>query len=62
MKSGTTFTAQKVDADTGLTVGAAAKLTAANVTAVEYYFDMDLNGNGTIQLLGLDTPPTGWDA
>jgi Bacterial Ig-like domain len=61
-RSGSTFSAQKVDADTGLTLGAAARLTAAQVTAREAYYDMDLNGNGTIQLLGLDTPPTGWDA
>jgi hypothetical protein len=61
-KSGTTFSAQKVNADTGLTLGAATKLTAAQVTAREYYYDMDLNANGTIQLVGLDTPPTGWDA
>jgi hypothetical protein len=61
-KSGNTFSAQKVDADTGLTLGSAARLTAANVTAREAYYEIDLNGNGTIEMLGVNTPPTGWDA
>jgi hypothetical protein len=61
-KSGNTFSAQKVDPDTGLTLGSAARLTAANVTAREAYYEIDLNGNGTIEMLGVNTPPTGWDA
>jgi hypothetical protein len=60
MKSGSTFTAQKVDGDTGLLMGAAAKLSATDVSAREYFYDMDLNGDTVVSVVGQTTAPTGW--
>jgi hypothetical protein len=60
MKSGSTFTAQKVNGDTGLLMGAAAKLSAADVSAREYFYDMDLNGDTLVSVVGQTTAPTGW--
>jgi hypothetical protein len=60
MKSGSNFTAQKVDGDTGLLMGAAAKLSATDVSAREYFYDMDLNGDTIVSVVGQTTAPTGW--
>jgi len=60
LKSGSTFSAQKVDGETGLVVGSAKTLKAAEVVAREYYYDMDLNGDMIASLVGQTTAPTGW--
>jgi hypothetical protein len=60
LKSGSTFSAQKVDGETGLVVGSAKTLKAAEVEAREYYYDMDLNGDMIASLVGQTTAPAGW--
>jgi hypothetical protein len=60
LKSGSTFSAQKVDGETGLVVGSAKTLKAAEVVAREYYYDMDLNGDMIASLVGQTAAPTGW--
>ena len=60
LKSGSTFSAQKVDGETGLVVGSAKTLKAAEVVAREYYYDMDLNGDMIASLVGQTTAPAGW--
>jgi hypothetical protein len=60
LKSGSTFSAQKVDGETGLVVGSAKTLKAAEVVAREYYYDMDLNGDMIASLVGQTAAPAGW--
>jgi hypothetical protein len=62
MKAGAIYTAQKVDIDTGLVVGAATKINAANLDAREYFYDVDLNGINGISLAGLTSFPSDWDS
>ena len=57
---GTTFSAQKFDDVTGLMIGKAVKLTTAQLESREYYYDLDLNGDSVISLVGQETPPIGW--
>jgi hypothetical protein len=60
LKSGSKYSAQKVDGETGLVVGTAKTLKAVDVEAREYYYDMDLNGDMLASLVGQTAPPTGW--
>jgi len=61
LRSGSSYTAQRVDQDTGVVVGKAAKVKPADLAAREYYYDLDLNGINGIELIGATTPPTGWE-
>ncbi len=59
-RKGTAFTAQKFDEITGLMIGRAVKLKADQLEVREYYYDMDLTGDGVVSLVGQESPPTGW--
>jgi len=60
-KKGASYSAYRVDEETGI-VGKAAKVKPADLAAREYYYDLDLNGINGIELIGATTPPTGWEA
>jgi hypothetical protein len=60
LKSGSKYSAQKVDGETGLVVGSAKTLKAVDVEAREYYYDMDLNGDMIASLVGQTAAPAGW--
>jgi hypothetical protein len=60
LKSGSKYSAQMVDGETGLVVGSAKTLKAAEVVAREYYYDMDLNGDMIASLVGQTAAPAGW--
>jgi hypothetical protein len=36
------------------------KLSATDVSAREYFYDMDLNGDTVVSVVGQTTAPTGW--
>jgi hypothetical protein len=62
LKNGTAYTTQKIDPDSGQLAGPAAKLAVAQLAAREYYYEMDLNGNGQVELVGQTYPPFDWGA
>ncbi len=43
-------------------IGKAVKLTNAQLESSEYYYDLDLNGDSTISLIGQELPLTGWQS
>ena len=55
------YSAQKFDAETGLIKGKATALKTAQIDAREYYYEIDLKGDGDINLVGQETMPSGWD-
>ncbi len=57
---GSAVSAQKFDELTGLMIGKAVKLTNVQLESREYYYDLDLNGDNIISLIGQELPPTGW--
>ncbi len=59
-RKGTAFTAQKFDDVTGLMMGKAVKLKPDQLEAREYYYDLDLTGDGVVSLVGQELPPAGW--
>lgn len=59
---GTQFSAHKFDPETGLIKGKATTLKAVQVEAREYYYNLDLTGDGDISLVGQETVPVGWVA
>jgi hypothetical protein len=60
IQSGKAISAQTFDAETGLMKGKAVTLKTAQVDAREYYYDIDLTGDGEISLVGQETTPFGW--
>lgn len=60
-KSGSTYTAQAFDADNGLLQGKATKLKSTELSAREYFYNQDLNGDGSISLVGVSTDPSYWN-
>ena len=59
-QAGKIISAQTFDADTGLIKGKAIVLKTAQVDAREYYYNLDLTGDGDISLVGQETMPVGW--
>jgi hypothetical protein len=57
---GKQYSAQKFDAQTGLAKGKATTLKTAQLDAREYYYNLDLTGDGDISLVGQETMPVGW--
>ena len=57
---GRQYTAQKFDVETGLIKGKPSALKTAQVDVREYYYDLDLTGDGQISLVGQETMPAGW--
>jgi Ca2+-binding RTX toxin-like protein len=58
---GTTYLAQQVDIDSGALFGRTVKIRdGADLTSREYYYDLDINGDGLISLIGVTDPPSGW--
>lgn len=57
---GKQYSAQKFDPETGLIKGKAAALKTAQLDAREYYYNLDLTGDGDISLVGQETMPVGW--
>ncbi len=57
---GAQFSAQTFNADTALQQGKAAILKIDQVIAREYYYDLDLNNDGQVSLIGQETLPTSW--
>jgi hypothetical protein len=57
---GKQYSAQKFDAETGLIKGKATALKTAQIDAREYYYNLDLTGDGDISLVGQETMPVGW--
>jgi hypothetical protein len=60
IQSGKAISAQTFDSETGLIKGKAVTLKTAQVDAREYYYDIDLTGDGEISLVGQETMPVGW--
>jgi hypothetical protein len=60
LRSGAAYTTQKIDPNSGQLAGPAAKLAVAQLAAREYYYEMDLNGNGQVELIGQGQPPADW--
>jgi hypothetical protein len=60
VQSGTSYTAQKFNLDTGIIYGRALKLNDAALQAREYAYDQDLNNDGEISLIGQTSAPTDW--
>jgi hypothetical protein len=58
--SGTSYTAQKFNLDTGIIYGRTLKLNDAALQAREYAYDQDLNNDGEISLIGQTSAPTDW--
>jgi FG-GAP-like repeat len=61
MIKGKQFIAQKFNIDTGSPLENVTLLTADEVDKREYYYDLDLNGDGHISLVGQATAPIGWE-
>lgn len=58
---GATYLAQQVDIDSGALVGRAVKISDdVDLTSREYYYGLDINGDGLISLIGVTDPPPGW--
>jgi hypothetical protein len=57
---GRQYSAHKFDTATGLIKGKATTLNTAQLDAREYYYNLDLTGDGEVSLVGQDTMPTGW--
>lgn len=60
-KSGTSYTVQAFDFDSGYLQGKATKLKSTELAAREYFYNQDLNGDGSISLVGLSTDPSYWN-
>jgi len=60
VQSGTSYTAQKFNLDTGVVFGRALKLNGDALQAREYAYDQDLNNDGQISLIGQTSAPTDW--
>jgi len=59
---GKQYSAQKFDAETGLIKGKPTALKTAQIDAREYYYEIDLTGDGDISLVGQEMIPAGWMA
>ncbi len=60
IQSGKAVSAQTFDAETGLMKGKAVTLKTAQLDAREYYYDLDLTGDGEVSIVGQETMPVGW--
>ena len=60
IQSGKAISAQTFDATTGIAKGKPVVLKTAQIDAREYYYDLDLTGDGEVSLVGQDTAPAGW--
>jgi hypothetical protein len=61
LKNAAAYTTQKIDpTNGGQLAGPAAKLAVSQLGAREYYYEMDLNGNGQVELIGQSQPPADW--
>jgi uncharacterized protein YoaH (UPF0181 family) len=63
LKEGQSYKTQKIDPTSGLLSGPAAKL--ANETQLlvrEHHYNLDLNGDDTIDIIGQSVPPDNWFA
>ncbi|MFM7084745.1 MAG: C-type lectin domain-containing protein [Hyphomicrobium sp.] len=62
MHNGSDFKAQMINAETWKTEGAVLNLddTHNKISAREYWYDLDLNGDGKIDPIGQNNPPSEW--
>ena len=58
---GKQYSAQKFDPETGLIKGKVIALKTAQLDAREYYYEIDLTGDGDISLVGQENIPVGWN-
>ncbi len=57
---GSVYKAREFDPLTGLVKGLSIAVKADQLEAREYYYNLDLNGDGEVSLVGQETPPVGW--
>jgi hypothetical protein len=60
IRTGSTYTAQKFDLETGSASGQVIKLNEESLEAREFAYEMDLNANGEVDLVGVASPPLDW--
>ena len=62
LQKGSSYLAQQIDIDSGSLIGRAVKIKdGVELASREYYYDLDINGDGLVSLVGLSSPPNGWD-
>ncbi len=57
---GNQYRAHKFDPETGLFKGKVTTLKIAHVDSREYYYGVNLTGDGAVSLIGQEQIPTGW--
>lgn len=59
---GSSYLVQQVDIDSGVIAGRARKIKNSDeLNLREYYYDLDINNDGVISVVGTYSPPSGWN-